>query len=514
MYKYIYLIIMIITYTNIKDILDNLNTQLSNLVYPDKFKTECKEILYSPQLNTYIFSNSSYCLNSNYENINLDRYWVDILSYQINKLGINELVKHLKHNDLSSDFKNQTNPNILITKNEYPYVVPQTDSQSYIIWNLLNTNLNFNDILQYFNLDNKNWVIWKNDPMYKSVKSIEHFHLFTRNSIPILKLKKILILQRHGPREPLIIPDKFISSYWNKTHENIEHAIKNANLTPLGKLYCKYMGNVLGWNYQKYFNFDLLNANNVLFASSNFQRTIETSVLVLDGLGLGNLNIDLKILDFLSSDSIFSQEQKEIYNKKLKDFNIDFEHDLENFNNQIFELTGFKIETFRDYFELASIIKCYEFHDYPMLSDSNANNELESIKNTIYNLATYYYNLVHDPTNPDLEEPILVGKTATTNILDLFSNSSYNFTLLTSHDNLLMPTIKYLVNGILNKTIQFESFSLSKDYYTQEIINKINFLKFPDFNSSIRLELWEDIYQKQKIRIYYLSLLLFEFDTI
>ncbi len=505
---------MIIFSSEIKTMLDNLSTQLSNLTYPDKFKTECKDILYSPELNTFIFSNPSYCLESNYENINLDRYWVDILSYQINKLGKNEMVTRLKSIDLSNNFINQTNPNILITKNEYPYVVPEKTSQSYIIWNLQDGNLNFNDILQYFDLNNKNWVIWKNDPLYKSVKSIEHFHLFTRNSIPKLKLKKILVLQRHGPREPLSIPSKFISTYWNKIYTDVDKAVQGANLTPEGKLYCKYIGNLYRGNYEKYFNFDSLNTNNVLLGSSNFQRTIESSVLTLDGLSLSNLNLDLNIFDFLSSDAIFTQEQKLVYNDKLKNFTTNFEYDLESFNTQIFELTGYKIETFRDYFELAGIVKCYDFHGYPMLTDPEANDKFNLIKETLYNLATYYYNLVNDPNNPDFEESTLIGKTATTNILDLFSNSKNNLILLTSHDNLLMPTAKYLVYSILNNLVGFDNMSLDKEYYTNKIINKIKFLKFPDFNSSIRLELWEDIYGNQIVRIYYCSLLLFEFNTI
>jgi len=159
-------------------------------------------------------------------------------------------------------------------------------------------------------------------------------------------------------------------------------------------------------------------------------------------------------------------------------------------------------------------MKCYDFHDYPMLNDPEANIELNLIKNTIYNLATYYYNLVNDPNNPELEESTLIGKTVTKNILNLFTGSNYKFVLLTSHDNLLMPTIKYLIYSILNNLIKFENMSLSKEYFTKDIINKIYFQRFPDFNSSIRLELWDDIFGNQKIRIYYCSLFLFEFNTI
>ena len=45
-----------------------------------------------------------------------------------------------------------------------------------------------------------------------------------------------------------------------------------------------------------------------------------------------------------------------------------------------------------------------------------------------------------------------------------------------------------------------------------QLLSKINYMDFPEFNSSIRFELWEDNFDNKKIRIYYCSLMLFEFN--
>jgi hypothetical protein len=117
-------------------------------------------------------------------------------------------------------------------------------------------------------------------------------------------------------------------------------------------------------------------------------------------------------------------------------------------------------------------------------------------------------------SNSYFEENKLIGKTVIDNMIKLFTDSEYKFMLFTSHDNLLMPTINYLVYGILNNLITFDNMKINKEFYTKEILSKINYLDFPEFNSSIRFELWEDNFSNKKIRIYYCSLMLFEFDQI
>ena len=504
---------MIILSNQLSMILNEFNTHIGQLCYPLSFTTMCKDILYGPKLNTYIFSDPKLCTNNNFENINLGRFCYDNTVYNKYHHSESEIktVEHIFSINQSNNFK-VDNPNILVTKNEFPYIIPNTNYDYWIVWNLENSNIQFEQILNYFNLVNKDYILWKNNPLYKSIKYIEHYHIILRNSIPKLKLKKLLILQRHGPREPLSIPPKFISTYWNTIQLDIDKAISGAKLTDLGKLYCKFIGELLLDNYSNDFDFSVLNKTNILLGSSNFQRTIDTSVLTLDGLKLSNLDLDLNILNFLSSDAIFTPEQKQIYNHKMENNDINPDIDFTKLNKKIFDLTGFEIKKFRDYFELASTIKCYEFHNYKILADNEDNSELMKIKYDLYNLSTYYYNAVNDMYNNYFEENKLIGKTVIDNILKLFTDSKYKFILFTSHDNLLMPTVKYLIYGILNNLITFDNMTINKEFYTNEILSKINYMDFPEFNSSIRFELWEDNFDNKKIRIYYCSLMLFEFN--
>lgn len=494
----------------LKIILNEFNKKYLNLSYPESFKTIIKHILYSPILSTYLFNDPNLCICKNFSNINLEKFWTDIIVYNVNKKTATELFKHLQ---LMNESK--LDSNILITKNEYPYVIPNTNYKYFIIWNIDNNNpIDYNKIQTYFNLKNKDWIIWKNNKLYKSIKYIEHYHIIIRDSLPKFKISKLLILQRHGPREPILIPPKFIKTYWDNDYKDYFSAVMNANLTPLGKMYCKFIGEQFYNNYFEDFNFDLLDKNEIIIGSSNFNRTIETTILTLEGLSLMNKNLDLNLFKFLSSSNILSDEEEIEYDNMMKNSIVNFGIDLTEFNKDIFVLTGLKINNFRDYFELASTMKCYEFHDYQMLPSLEDNKLLLDLKDTIYNLSTYYYNGINNFKNDTFDCNKYLGKTVVENILKLFTNSDHKFTLLTTHDNLLMPTAKYLIYGILNNLIQFEGMEFDKSFYTKNILSKLNYLNFPNFNSSIRLELWtDDNTDYQIIRIYYCSLLLFEFNT-
>lgn len=494
----------------LKTILNEFYRKNYNTFYPESFKIIIKHILYSPILSKYLFNDPSLCISKNFSNINLERFWTDILVYNMNKKTAKELLKNLKLINQSN-----FNLNILITKNEYPYIIPNTNYKYFIIWNIdKNNQIDYNKIKNCFDLENKDWIIWKNNKLYKSIKYIEHYHIIIRDSLPKFKISKLLILQRHGPREPILIPPKFIRTYWDNDYKDYFSAVMNANLTPLGKMYCKFIGEQLYNNYFEDFNFNLLDKNDIIIGSSNFNRTIETTVLTLEGLSLMNRNLDLNLFKFLSSSNILSDEEEKEYDNMMKKSIVNFGIDLTNFNKYIFELTGLKINNFRDYFELASTMKCYEFHDYQMLSSIEDNELLLDIRQTIYNLSTYYYNEINNFKNDNFNCNKYLGKTVVDNILNLFINYENKFTLLTTHDNLLMPTVKYLIYGILNNFIQFEGMEYDKSFYTKNILSKLKYLNFPNFNSSIRLELWtDDNTDYQIIRIYYCSLLLFEFNT-
>lgn len=148
------------------------------------------------------------------------------------------------------------------------------------------------------------------------------------------------------------------------------------------------------------------------------------------------------------------------------------------------------------------------------MSSPEDNAELLSMVDTLNNLSTYYYNAVNNMNDDIFKENKLIGKTAIDNMIKLFTDSKYKFMLFTSHDNLLMPSIKYLVYAVLNDLITFDNMSLNKDYFTKDILSRINLLDFPEFNSNIRFELWTEKTGNNIIRFYYCNLMLFEFNTL
>ncbi len=512
--------IRIIDKNQINIFLDEFKTNRFSLEI-NNFISQSKNILYGPKLNTLIFKlEPNIYLSDNFENINLGRYWTDSLIYQINKLSHSDLILKIKNNKITNliniiDLSGNISEEIIITSNEYPYRIPNSNYKYFLICNLNSlTSLSIGDVKKIFGkeLVNQDYIIWKNPMIFKSVKTIEHYHIIYRPSIPKLTLKKLFIFSRHGPREPILFLPKFNNTYWSYTTNDHTKAVYASNLTPLGKLYCKFIGGLLYFNYSDNFNFTNLNSTNTKIFSTNFDRTIQSAMLVLDGMGLNNSYEQINVVDFISSDSVFTPNQKIKYNNKMKNPQINWDKDLTELNNQIYELTGLKIETFKDYFELASTMKCYEFHGYTMIDDPDFNNKLMEIKPVIYNLATYYYNYVHDNKNEYYSENIYLGQTVLDKILELFKESNYDFAYFSSHDNIIYPLVKNLIYRVLNKNLKINGLEIDSDYFTPNIKSNINYLEYPEFNSTVRFELWEDEFSKQKIRIYYNSLILFEFS--
>jgi hypothetical protein len=483
----------------------------------NNFLLVSKNILYGPKLSKIIFkSEDNICQSRGFENINLGKYWTDILIYQINKLDTNELIKDLKSKNMLNNSDNlELTKGLIMTKNDYPYIVPNTTYNYFLLWNLeTDVFLNVKNVesMLYSQFKDRDYIIWRNPSIYKSVKTIEHFHIISRPAMKKLYLKKLFIVSRHGPREPIFVVPKFIHSYWQKISHDHTEAVYGANLTEVGKLYCVFMGKLLHFNYNEDFDFSQVNHSNSIVTSTNFNRTIESAMLTLDGMGLTNKYSDIKITDFISSDTVFSSEQKKSYNDKMNNPQIKWDVDLNELNSKIFQLTGIKIHNFRNYFDIACTMRCYEFHNYQMLPDDNLNEKLLELKPTIYNLSTYYYNIVHNPKDEFYWESRVLGTTVLNGLIDLFNNPNYKFGYFSTHDNILMPLVKNLIYEVLQGNLKFPELNYDTEFFTQNIKSKINYLNFPDFNSNIRFEQWEDIDGKKIIRIYYNSLMLFEFS--
>ncbi len=514
-------ILDIVSKSKISNIIDKFNLYNN---YPSDISNRltlfCKKILFGPKLSSKLFSNveKDIYVTKNFETINLDRYLTDKLIYQLYKDTNPDLISELKNkNLLNNKSTNSDNSNsLIIIKNDFPYVIPKSNYELYVIWNLnKDRKLSSQNILEIFNLSMCDYIIWKNPQIYKSIPNIDHYHLLIRPLGYKYKLKRLFIVARHGPREPIFMTKKFISKYWDIKSDSTENdRVYSANLTNEGRLNCKFIGNVIKLNYLDEFDFNL-DQNECLVTSTNFERTIESAVLTMEGLGLTNNYSDIKITDFISSDSIFTPEQKKSYDDKMSNPKIVWNENLESLNNELEELTGVKIINFRSYFDLACTLRCYEFHNYKVLEDDESNKRLIELRPIIYNLSTFYYNKVHDPENKYFGESKILGRTVYKKIFELLKSTKYKFGYFSTHDNIIMPLVKNLIYDILKNKIKLNNMNYDLDYLKKNIISKMDFMDFPDFNSQVRFEIWDCIEQTdiKMIRIYYNSLMLFEFNT-
>ena len=154
--------------------------------------------------------------------------------------------------------------------------------------------------------------------------------------------------------------------------------------------------------------------------------------------------------------------------------------DTTYFDTKVEEITGHTITGPKDYFDIHSTINCYKAHGYELpVNISLIDGQLEK-------LATLSYNLFNDPSN-NIYANILATKLFAH--INEIIESDIRFAYLSSHDNMLMPLIKFIVN----------KYNV-KDKY----------MEMPDFCSSIRFEVWEDKSSNSVVRIYYDTLFITE----
>lgn len=375
------------------------------------------------------------------------------------------------------DYYKVLDNNLILTNNKYPYV-STNNNKMFIIWDI-GDNSTILDIKQLVNkyFSNYNYLAWRNPYIHQSVKMIKHYHLVIRNPIIKPKLTKVLLLTRHGPREPIHLPSKFDSSYWSfdrNIHEVFQS--KKARITCLGKLYCQYRGQEAFNYYSNEINFSELAKNNILIESSHIERTRESAIYYMKAFGHNFNNTDIKISKFLASDKLFNILELLAYDKFQKKFKLEI--DTEKLDKIIEEITGQKITNSMDYFHIYSTIKCYKVHNYK-LPDG-----LDKIYDLLEQMSTLMYNKVNDTNNNIYSKKI--GNNLLTHIFDLLKTNK-KFMYLSTHDNIIIALLKYIC-------------------YKYNI--DIKLLDIPDFCSCIRFEVWNN----DNLRIYYDSLFLVEIN--
>lgn len=431
-------------------------------------------------------------VNNNFELITIQKDYLSERAYIDNFLPSDKLEEQIiKKNieKLDDPFRASTNvdENIYLTINNYPYIGPN-NLKSYVIWILDNKkydNKYIELLLQKKYLINKkqnDYIIFKNPNTIKTIKNIEHHHLLIRkrdnsiSSIKNMRLKKLIILVRHGPREPLIFPPKLDISMWKNSKLDFNTQVYNAELTELGKIYSILAGDELMNGYKNNIKFDELREQEIYIGSTNFKRTIVTTENYLLGIGL-KTNFTLHILEEID----LLEKYKNELHKLEKIINVDFDkYLLTNFNLQINKIFGIEIKYSKDYFDLYSVINIYKLHKIPLPKEWTSKLDL-----ILKDISINYYNKLFVGKISKLLVDRLVDK-----IISLLNNEQIKFSFLCSHDVILMALVKY--------------------FQPKKIYN------VPDFCSLIRFELWtlpiidNETKSNNLLRIYYDSIILKE----
>jgi hypothetical protein len=288
-----------------------------------------------------------------------------------------------------------------------------------------------------------------------------------------LKLEKLIVVCRHGPRQPIMIPPKFDFSLW-LNHDKNNYNIK-AQLTNIGKLYCQFRGKELYDSYKNHFD---LNKAKILVESSFFDRTIDSTISYLSGLNLDIKKEDIILSNFLASDKCLTPEENIVYHNAVNNYKLKMNTD--ELDNQIKEVTGHVITKPMDYFDIHSTINCYKVHNYILPENLNL------VEKQLHKITVLFYNLLNDVEN---NYALLLGSRLYDHIMDII-NSDTTFAFLSTHDNSIMPFVKYI----------------HKKY------NKDSFIDLPDFCSTVRFEIWssENI---RVLKIYYDTILIIEINV-
>lgn len=411
--------------------------------------------------------------------------WTTVFFDRINK--VNDKYKERKINcpieqyiiDKYKDDKNKEiikryDKNLILTKNIFPYKL-YGDYNHYTVWDFDN-NYFKKDIFAKIVKDypNKDLILWENNNKNKSVKNITHYQIIIKEKQPKYILKKLIIIARHGPREPISYFKKLPKNIWPS--KGIVKNGKDAQMTKKGLLYCLYNGIKFKHIYNNFI--DIENCDINIF-SSPVKRCIDSVKFFMKCFTKQKIDIYQDI--FLAGFQKLNFEQIKEYKKHKKTLKIN----NKNLNKQLLKIFGFKVTEPWNYFEAYSILCCYKFEKYVLPKEWTVelDNELEKYAREFYN--KFYDNInCSKHISGDIMKKI---KSILKN--DYLENQQIFY--MSTHDTNLMALLK-LYN--------------SNEYY-----------KIPKFSSNVRIEVWESndkLYPMGKsTRIYYDDLLIKEINN-
>ena len=452
------------------------------------------------------------------------------LIYFINK---SHKIKHLLNNINNIDnidnhiLIKKFDENNYLTKNNFPYLIPLLCNH-YIFWtfdnkthkdvleyltnlNMININTEYIiclnnrnnikilsleqvDILKNFEQSIKQYEILIRPKIFNSTNNIystKNIYLTNNINSNIVSnqkkrvLRKIIIVARHGPREPIYLLnnlDPFLHSSTStntSTNTSTKINVKDAKLTNQGLKYCynygKYIRKIFAIDF---FNFDIKKS---IAISTNINRTINSAIQFMNGLfdkttfNESNIILSNDLIGDISMTSEDKKEYEEYHNNMtLLSVNSSVSGKVElfeskaNLNKKIYDILGVKINGVKDYFNIHSTIEVYKFHNQSIPNEwtKELNDQLTTCAEE------YYYKLFYKTKFCNMFTDLLLNK-----INELILDKNINFAYLSSHDVVIYP--------------------LAIRIFGQEI-------HLPYFCSSIRFEIWDE-----EMRIYYDDILIY-----
>jgi hypothetical protein len=226
----------------------------------------------------------------------------------------------------------------VLTINDFEYCKPQNMKQ-YILWTFDNnlTHETVKDLIKQYISDKQYMIFTLYQTPYTSIKSIKHFHIILRDKEE-RKLKKVIMIARHGPRTPLINIPKL--SWDNKIH---------GELTEQGELYCEQFGRKINRIYESYINL----SDNIVCESGCKSRVIKSAECVLRGIT--SKKIDINKIPLLYGDTNLTDDEFKILDEKRKRCGtLDIE-----LNKIIYNILGYDVKYPYEYYDIHTTLQCY-----------------------------------------------------------------------------------------------------------------------------------------------------------
>ena len=363
-------------------------------------------------------------------------------------------------NILYQELFSQHNQDTIFVKNIYPINLGN-NLERYVIWIRNQSNdIGIEKIEELISqkYPDMDYYIYSNLPELRTITHIIHYHTMIKNPSPPAYLEKLIVLVRHGNREP-----NFKLPAIEKILENSSlNYSSDAKLLPIGHQNSIKFGKDIKEIYQLN---DLFTSNPILLTSP-YTRCKETLLDICAGLDIQKKElIETEILGLTVRDNVikFDDIDGEIDGLYLK-----YSHIIDHLD-QIFEIkrkysdkdledAKFRRLRLTQLYEVYSNVVCYREMGIDIGQFMSPKFEKEFNEATLIVFNTLYR--YHQFLIPDQMEEIM----------KYVSNLDSNLVIGSTHDSFIFILVKYLSN----------KFGINFNY------------ELPHYLSNIRIEQWSD----------------------